>query len=621
MTPHQLGRLGERLAAAHLQRHRMQILARNWRHRTGELDLVARAADTVVVCEVKTRRSERFGGPLGAVDGEKRRRVERLARAWLREHCRPDQPWRLDRVALTVTGTTHLSLEHREGARRGLRAHEHRLHGRRLRRRGHRRGVGVQVLRQGRGHRPHVGPARQRRQPGPDAGPVRDGELRAAVPGQVDQRQLRARLGPHHRIGRRPRARRHDHVRRRAAAGRAPRRRGAPRGARPRRRPATGPRHAPGAPGGPPQRPADRDRRTGERRRGGHGRRADDPRPARPRDPRRVGLRAGAPRPGPAPAGPGTAAPPGPVRRARPAARAPRLGDRRGGRPPHAHDRPAGSGEDDARRTAPVDPPAAHGRRSGRSDLAALAPRPVHRRRGRPPPQPAVRGAAPLDHHAGPGRRRPRRRRAGLARARPPRRPLHRRGPRVEPVGPGLAPPTARVRRSAHQAREHLDQLPRQGDSGPGREPVPVRAEQARRLHLPAAEAPGLSRADLAAAAGPYRPAGAPAAGAAFGDPDRPHQGRALRVRRETGPAGEGGGRREVVRSRRTVGPEQRSPRTGAPIGPVASGAAGAQERRRPAAEGTHHRPRLRPDPEAGVDDRRPARARRPDRRRRGRGQ
>ncbi|MFC3495045.1 YraN family protein [Glycomyces rhizosphaerae] len=149
LSPHQLGRLGERLAAAHLQRDRMQILARNWRHRLGELDLIARSADTVVFCEVKTRRSGRYGGPLGAVDGEKLHRIERLARAWLKEHCRTDQPWRVDRLALTVTGVRRLALEHRQGNRHGLRTHQHRLHDRRDRRRGHRRGLGVQILREG----------------------------------------------------------------------------------------------------------------------------------------------------------------------------------------------------------------------------------------------------------------------------------------------------------------------------------------------------------------------------------------------------------------------------------------------------------------------------------------
>ncbi|WP_035697044.1 YraN family protein, partial [Glycomyces tenuis] len=63
VSPHELGRLGERFAAAHLRRDRMQVLDRNWRHRQGELDLIARQADVVVFCEVKTRRSRRYGGP------------------------------------------------------------------------------------------------------------------------------------------------------------------------------------------------------------------------------------------------------------------------------------------------------------------------------------------------------------------------------------------------------------------------------------------------------------------------------------------------------------------------------------------------------------------------------
>jgi putative endonuclease len=183
LSPHQLGRLGEQIAATHLQRHRMQILARNWRHRLGELDLIARSADTVVFCEVKTRRSRRYGGPLGAVDGEKLQRIERLARAWLQEYCRTDQPWRIDRLALTVTGGRRLELEHHQGNRHGLRAHEHRLHDRLDRRRGDRRGLRVQVLRERHRHGPHVGAAGQRRQPGADPGPLGDGELRVALSG------------------------------------------------------------------------------------------------------------------------------------------------------------------------------------------------------------------------------------------------------------------------------------------------------------------------------------------------------------------------------------------------------------------------------------------------------
>ena len=109
--PHELGRLGEHFAAEHLRRDRMQVLARNWRHRRGEIDLIARQAGVVVFCEVKTRRSQRYGA-LDAVDGEKLRRIAWLARTWLHEHCRSDQPWRIDRMALTVADARRIELEH-----------------------------------------------------------------------------------------------------------------------------------------------------------------------------------------------------------------------------------------------------------------------------------------------------------------------------------------------------------------------------------------------------------------------------------------------------------------------------------------------------------------------------
>lgn len=52
-----LGRYGEDLAARRLRQSGMAILERNWRCREGELDIVARQADALVVCEVKTRRA------------------------------------------------------------------------------------------------------------------------------------------------------------------------------------------------------------------------------------------------------------------------------------------------------------------------------------------------------------------------------------------------------------------------------------------------------------------------------------------------------------------------------------------------------------------------------------
>lgn len=80
-----LGAAGEDRSAAWYEARGYQVLARNWRCREGEIDLVLRGGTTVVFCEVKTRSSLAFGSPLDAVTPVKQRRLRRLAAAWLRE--------------------------------------------------------------------------------------------------------------------------------------------------------------------------------------------------------------------------------------------------------------------------------------------------------------------------------------------------------------------------------------------------------------------------------------------------------------------------------------------------------------------------------------------------------
>ena len=83
----QLGQDGEELAAQHLSSAGMTVLARNWRCREGELDIVARDADgALVFCEVKTRSSTWFGEPSEAVGHVKARRIRGLALRWLEAH-------------------------------------------------------------------------------------------------------------------------------------------------------------------------------------------------------------------------------------------------------------------------------------------------------------------------------------------------------------------------------------------------------------------------------------------------------------------------------------------------------------------------------------------------------
>ncbi len=80
-----LGRLGEEAAGAWYLRRGYEIVRRNWRCRTGEIDLICRRGEVLVICEVKTRSTEEFGSPFEALTSAKRRRLRRLATLYLLE--------------------------------------------------------------------------------------------------------------------------------------------------------------------------------------------------------------------------------------------------------------------------------------------------------------------------------------------------------------------------------------------------------------------------------------------------------------------------------------------------------------------------------------------------------
>ena len=110
-----LGRWGERLAERYLTQHGFKVLGRNWRCRAGEIDLVLREDDIVVVCEVKTRRSTEFGHPLAAVDPAKAERLGRLAMLWIEEHRLTRVPVRVDMVGVLLPFGEPAQVEHVRG--------------------------------------------------------------------------------------------------------------------------------------------------------------------------------------------------------------------------------------------------------------------------------------------------------------------------------------------------------------------------------------------------------------------------------------------------------------------------------------------------------------------------
>jgi putative endonuclease len=75
----ELGCAAEAVAARFLEAHGLQILMRNFRRRLGEIDLVARDGPVLVIVEVRTRSSERYGGAAASVDWSKRTRIVRAA--------------------------------------------------------------------------------------------------------------------------------------------------------------------------------------------------------------------------------------------------------------------------------------------------------------------------------------------------------------------------------------------------------------------------------------------------------------------------------------------------------------------------------------------------------------
>jgi putative endonuclease len=97
-----LGKIGEDLACHELTRRGYAILARRYRLRGGELDIVARDGRTVVFIEVKARERHRFGEAAEAVTAVKRRRIVRLAMDYLVRHRLGEQPCRFDVVAVQL---------------------------------------------------------------------------------------------------------------------------------------------------------------------------------------------------------------------------------------------------------------------------------------------------------------------------------------------------------------------------------------------------------------------------------------------------------------------------------------------------------------------------------------
>ena len=97
-----LGKIGEDLACGELERRGYEILARRYRRRSGELDIVARDGATLVFVEVKARDGRAFGDGVEAVTLMKRRRMTRTAIDYVQRHRLGDRACRFDVVTVSL---------------------------------------------------------------------------------------------------------------------------------------------------------------------------------------------------------------------------------------------------------------------------------------------------------------------------------------------------------------------------------------------------------------------------------------------------------------------------------------------------------------------------------------
>jgi putative endonuclease len=100
------------LAAAWYEARGFEVLARNWRCRDGELDLIVRHGRLYVFCEVKARTSDAFGAPSEAVTRDKQQRLRRLAARWLED----DAPALAREIRFDVAAVLDGRIEIVEGA-------------------------------------------------------------------------------------------------------------------------------------------------------------------------------------------------------------------------------------------------------------------------------------------------------------------------------------------------------------------------------------------------------------------------------------------------------------------------------------------------------------------------
>lgn len=104
MNRRETGSIGEKLACDFLYRNGYDIIETNFRCREGEIDIVARRADTLVFVEVRTKTGPSFGCPEESITPSKMARLRMAAARYEESHLDMPESWRIDVIAIEMNG-------------------------------------------------------------------------------------------------------------------------------------------------------------------------------------------------------------------------------------------------------------------------------------------------------------------------------------------------------------------------------------------------------------------------------------------------------------------------------------------------------------------------------------
>jgi putative endonuclease len=111
-----LGATGEEIAVDYLISQGYVVFDRNWRSKSGEIDIIAsekfNSQDELIFIEVKTRSSRDYGDPIEAITATKYLRMYRLALEWLSENSASREAWRLDVISIVISRAQEIEIDH-----------------------------------------------------------------------------------------------------------------------------------------------------------------------------------------------------------------------------------------------------------------------------------------------------------------------------------------------------------------------------------------------------------------------------------------------------------------------------------------------------------------------------